>query len=167
MKRTIKRSGVLFSPEAIGWFIAGVLCAAVIWHNGPGTTVANTIAILLPLVTFIIIVPTKYIPAYLKLRRIEKTLGLDFNEEMARLGVTKFCYQDYKWYISSRTVIMHRDFVNGIGVVEELSWDDGDGAWSIDYRIPIIGCDGRQMNLYDKDKHDFKDWLTKYHSRQK
>lgn len=113
------------------------------------------ISLLLMVGLSIFVIPLVVGPSYLSVRRMEKTLGIDFDEEMRKLGVTSFNFINEDWYMTeviSFVSVVRRDYVKTIISHKR------DSNKNCEVYI-LQGKDGSKLKLYTNNKEEFIAWL--------
>ena len=112
---------------------------------------AIMMGILLIVAVFIIV------PAYINIKKIEKGLGINFDEEMNKEGITTFFFSNDTWYLDDYSFIVNRKYIKQIKKVEtregnkEYSQPD-----SKNFYFETI--DGKTIKLNTTRDYKFRKW---------
>lgn len=91
------------------------------------------------------------------LKRQERVLGLNFNQEMKNTNITKFNHQDNNWFITitlARIIVYHRNYIASIGKIE------GSSASRMLWETSVVGIDNIEVSVRGDEVclNDLKQW---------
>ncbi len=140
--RTIKRNDIIFlHPGVITLFIATIILLLIGWWPVFFGTVNAAemadikITTVVVILAFIILSLYIIVPAYVKLRNMEKALNIDFDEEMKKLGVKHFDFQNDDWFIIGRSFIINKKYIKYVESIKEHYYENVDtvssGWWYV------------------------------------
>ena len=113
------------------------------------------ISLVLMLPCYLICLPFLIGPSVSAISKVERGLGINFDDEMARLGVTNFNYVDKDWYMTqviSYVSVVRRDY---IARIERIGINSSKRC----KEIIVRATDGTQLKIYDHEPNKFLDWL--------
>jgi len=103
-----------------------------------------------------VVVPFMIIPSFINLRKLEKGLNIDFDEEMKKEGIGSFNTMTKNWFLNSNGGVftaIRRDYVQSL-----ISCDvSGNNAFYIN---KIRTTDGKTIKVRANSEHEFVDWLN-------
>lgn len=164
--RTIRKSDIFFRNNGvIGLAFLFIFCALVLVVTAIAQDAAtkpitaliidSIILILVMLGSFLFSISFIVVPAYINIHRIEKRLGINFDEEMAKLGVVKFNYKNKKWYIEDMSFIVNSDYILEIEKVVDKN-EEGK------YVYYLKNIDKKTIKLSTSNfNNDFENWFNK------
>ena len=167
--RTIKKNDIFFrNTSAIGiivlmlvisvFMVIPTFAQSISENNLYEAITESIITILIMLGVGLFAASFVTIPYYININKIEKGLGITFDEEMKKLGVTWFDYKDEKWYIQGINFIVCRDYIESI---ENINFRSGGDNSADTYDFYLRTKDGKRIKLSSTNKDDFKSWFYK------
>ena len=170
-KRTIKKKDIIYRN---GNLISGIIVLTIIgliigmsfilesYYRGKileGVLVTIFFIVMMD-VTIIVGMLFIIVPEINNIKKIEKGLGINFDKEMEKEGVTSFFFKNEIWYIDNFEVIINRNYIESI---EKIVRHSG----SIEYHLPdyfiyhLKTIDGKIMKIKSADDYSIKNWLEK------
>ena len=167
-KRTIKKSDIIFrNGSVIGcavlFGIIGIIVAIpVIAEKAAEDALLTGItdAIIFMFIMFGVLVFTMsfiVVPALFNIRKIEKGLGINFDNEMAKEGITSFHFKNERWYLDDVGVVINRDYIKSI---ENIVFHEGNSEYNQRhyYVYHLRTVDGKIMKVKTPDDYCIKKW---------
>lgn len=155
--KPITRRNLMFSATLIfmAWLFFFLIAPFVCLYEGLLMGVLETLIFVGVIILMCMIIP---FGSYLKLRRMEKVLNIDFNEEMRKKGIDSTYYQDDEWFICQNQInffVVHKDYINNISQVMGEKNEQGKGTY-----VVIETIDGKKVktSLYESDVDAFVNW---------
>ncbi len=168
--RTIRKKDIFFrNTGIIIFFISIIIVLLIIWiptftksiePSELKEIIEGTIYII---IGFIIISSYYTIPPYLKIRTMEKALNIDFDEEMKKLKVKRFYFQNDDWFIVSRSFVINKKYIKYIKSSKEHYAEDVDtGMGGYYYVYKIVTIKDKTVKYIDWDRGDkFTTWYNR------
>lgn len=159
MKRTIKKRRILINPTTV-LYTLGCLAGSLYMFSDDYVSLYGKILFAVVIAVGYFFFIENYAVSYFRLSEMEAFLGIDFDEEMAKRGVTRFHYKDYDWYINSYWSIMYRNFVEDMGTAEKhrTAHLRRSGIRLVYYEVPILCSNGREIVFRDSSSKGVENW---------
>lgn len=166
--RTIRKKDIFFrNTGIIIFFITIVLLLLFIWIYTftkpiePSELKDIKAVTIYIIVGFILIYAYYTIPRYLKLRTMEKALNIDFDEEMKKLKVDRFYFQNDDWFIYNRAFIINRKYIKYIKSAKE-HYGEGNVSGGYYYVYKIVTIKDKTVRHIEWDRDDkFTTWYNR------
>ena len=166
VKRTIKKSDIIFrNGNVIGlgvlFIVIGLLVAVVeIAEKAAQAAILTGIMdglIFMIIMFFVFLFSISFIivPALINIHKIEKGLGINFDEEMAKEGITSFGFKNEKWYLDTPQIIVNRDYIK---TIENVKNKENSYYKYVVYHLRTV--DGQIMKIKTSN-NNFYDWYEK------
>ena len=167
-KRTIKKSDIIFRNGnviacGIIFAIIGIIFAIPVIAEKAAedallTGIGDAIGFMIVMLgVFIFSMSFIVVPALINIRKIEKGLGINFDDEMAKEGITSFHFKNERWYLDDVGVVINRDYIKSI---ENIVFHEGNSEYNQRhyYVYHLRTIDGKIMKVKTPDDYCIKKW---------